>query len=56
MSNNLLFLNKYKELENLIKHRLPQSQRNSSPIYSYIRELYSSPYEKDHNRGEKLVA
>ena len=54
MSNNLLFLNKYKELENLIKHRLPQNQRNSSPIYSYIRELYSSPYQKDHNRGEKL--
>lgn len=54
MSNNILFLNKYKELENLIKHRLPQNNRNSSPIYSYIRELYSSPYEKDHYRGEKL--
>lgn len=54
MSNNELFLEKYRELENLIKNKLTSEYRGNSPIYNYIRELYNSPYSNDHERGEKL--
>lgn len=54
MNNNELFLDKYRELENLIKHRKGQEYRGNSPVYSYVQELYRSPHLKDQLRGEKL--
>lgn len=54
MNNNELFLDKYRELENLIKNRINYDYRGNSPVYGYIRDLYHSPHAKDHVRGEKL--
>ena len=54
MNNNEIFLDKYRELENLIKNKFSNSYRGNSPVYSYVRELYNSPHQKDQERGEKL--
>lgn len=54
MDYNELFLDKYRELENMLKHRLYQNSHASSTVYSYVHELYMSHSEKDHQRGEIL--
>lgn len=54
MKNNENFLDKYRELENLLRNRLYQNSKVNSPVYEYIRELYLSPHENDQKRAEIL--